>query len=385
VDEGELLAEGLRRLQVLVGDVLEINPVHRSHPEPLNAPLAAIDLGSGCVVAVRDRAGGAFGEVLVEARQTLTPLQARSAFAPKAALMRQLTGDAALLIVAPWLSPRTREILDKIEYGYLDLTGNVSFRLRRPAVVLRTVGAAHDPSPTRTARQQLRGARAGRLVRLLVDVFPRYRATELAPAAGVSLSYVSRLLTALEDEALINRSNKWVVDVDWAQLLRARAAQYSLLDANEYQAMLAPRGILDVLNRIRRERSALEEHGPISVTGSVAAAAVAPVAVGGQLAFYVPEKYRERGPIDRVLGARLGLVRSEVGANVLVLEAKDRVVFERSREVDGISHVALSQLVLDCLSGSGRMPAEGEAVLEHMQEHEAQWRYPSLDAIDQRP
>jgi hypothetical protein len=33
--------------------------------------------------------------------------------------------------------------------------------------------------------------------------------------------------------------------------------------------------------------------------------------------------------------------------------------------------------VLDCLSGPGRMPAEGEAVLGWMGEHEGTWRRPS--------
>jgi hypothetical protein len=56
-----------------------------------------------------------------------------------------------------------------------------------------------------------------------------------------------------------------------------------------------------------------------------------------------------------------------------VLTAYDGVVFERSRMVNGIRHVALSQLVLDCLSGPGRLPAEGEAVLAHMAESEALW------------
>jgi len=44
------------------------------------------------------------------------------------------------------------------------------------------------------------------------------------------------------------------------------------------------------------------------------------------------------------------------------------------RAVDGIPHVALSQLVLDSLAGPGRMPAEGEAVLTYMSDHTNEWR-----------
>jgi hypothetical protein len=47
--------------------------------------------------------------------------------------------------------------------------------------------------------------------------------------------------------------------------------------------------------------------------------------------------------------------------------------------------VNVPQLVVDCLSGSGRMPAEGEAVLEWMQANESEWRFPSLDTYLARP
>jgi hypothetical protein len=52
------------------------------------------------------------------------------------------------------------------------------------------------------------------------------------------------------------------------------------------------------------------------------------------------------------------------------------VVFEGTRELHGVPHVALSQLVLDSLSGPGRMPAEAEKVLEYMIDHESDWRSP---------
>jgi len=62
------------------------------------------------------------------------------------------------------------------------------------------------------------------------------------------------------------------------------------------------------------------------------------------------------------------------GADVVLLHPADSVVFERRRAVDGLPHVALSQLALDSLAGPGRMPAEGAAVLEYMADHESDWR-----------
>jgi hypothetical protein len=115
----------------------------------------------------------------------------------------------------------------------------------------------------------------------------------------------------------------------------------------------------------------------VAVTGSVAANAVTPTAVGGQLMVYLPPGPEQQSALDRV-AERLGLLRTESGANVLLLRAADPVVFVGRREVDGLDHVALSQLALDSLGGTGRMPAEGEAVIDYMSEHPG-WRKRSLN------
>ncbi len=45
-------------------------------------------------------------------------------------------------------------------------------------------------------------------------------------------------------------------------------------------------------------------------------------------------------------------------------------------------YVAPSQTAVDCLTGNGRMPSEGEAVIEWMANNEAKWRKASLgDAL----
>jgi len=48
---------------------------------------------------------------------------------------------------------------------------------------------------------------------------------------------------------------------------------------------------------------------------------------------------------------------------------------------DGLRYAAPSQVAIDCLSGSGRMPAEGEAVIEWMLANEERWRLPSISAL----
>jgi hypothetical protein len=371
----EVLAEGLDRLRGLLSGGWEIAPTAEAQPS------GGQDADRGravTIVTVRPpRGDGDGGAVLVEVKDVLTPSEARDVLTTQVDLMRQLRGQAAVLVISPWLSPRTREVLSARGYGYLDFTGNVSFHLDSPAVLIRMDGAQRDPNPRPRGARSLSAPRAGRLVRVLVDVRPPYRAGELSERCGVSLPYVSRLLDAIEQEALLTRRGRVITDVDWVGLLRARAAGTSLLRMNQPVQALSPAGVRSAVDRLRDTAGLAES---VAVTGSAAAAAVAPVAVGGQLMMYLRT---DQTALDRV-ERELGLLRTDEGANVVLLRAGDDLVFERTRVVDGLRHVALSQLALDCLAGTGRMPAEGDAVLGYMIEHETEWRLPGLVDVPRR-
>lgn len=52
---------------------------------------------------------------------------------------------------------------------------------------------------------------------------------------------------------------------------------------------------------------------------------------------------------------------------------------------DGVRFVNVPQLAVDCIGGSGRMPAEGAALVDWMQANTDQWQYPSLaEYLEQR-
>lgn len=363
-EELHLLEEGLSHLQALLGEQYEVQP-HSSE--------VSEGVGSDRVVDVRDVAGGSYSMVLVEAVSVLTPAEVVDRLGPRVRLMRQLTGGRAeVLVVAPWLSPRTRGVLDEQGFGYLDLTGNVSFRLERPAVVLRLQGKDRQPSGVARGQTGLSGARAGQLIRLLTDVAPPYQVGQLARASGISLPWVGRVLGALEAQLLLRRDGRTITWTDWPGLLRSRAQAVQLLRTNSVVPLLSPRGIGPVLEQLAQRDLAYQ----VAVTGSVAASAVAPLTSGGQLMFYV------RDPVAaRDLPRRLKVLRVEEAPNVLMLQPPNGAAFERTRLVQGVPHVAYSQLVIDCLSGNGRMPAEGEAVLEVMKQDESRWRLEQLPGL----
>ncbi len=249
--------------------------------------------------------------------------------------------------------------------------------MSQPAIIINTQGATREPrvAAPRSARTTLAGPKAGRLVRLLADVAPPYRATQLADHTGLSLPYVSKLLDHLEDQLIIRRQGRVISDVDWIGLLRARATTSDLLRNNPFVGMLAPNGIAPVLAAARKLSQDVRNADRVAVTGPYAARAVAPVTSGGQLMLYVT--HEPHSP-DRI-GHQLGLLRVDESADVLLLRAYDEVVFDRMRILDGISHVALSQLVIDGLSGPGRLPAESEAVIKYMIDN-PQWRATSLES-----
>ncbi|MFI9009545.1 helix-turn-helix domain-containing protein [Actinosynnema sp. NPDC053489] len=359
-----VLRHGLERLADLLGRTWELSP--RTDVTTRGGVDALVD--------VRPPDGGIQAQLAVEVKSRLTPRQVEDDLLPRWELIKQINSGTNLVVVAPWLDRRTRDLLRERGIGYLDLTGNVHLRVPRPAIVIHTDGAVKDPrggAQSRAGGPTLAGPRAGRLIRALVDHAPPYRATQLAQLTGLSLPWVSKLLTRLEEQLLIRRDGRVVTEVEWPDLLRARAGSYDLLRQNPFVRMLAPNGSEHVLGNVEpRPHGAPGTYPEVVVTGHYAARQVAPVASGGQLMLYVHD-----GPhaVDEVAD-RLGLLRVDAGGDVLVMRSHDEVVFDRWREVDGIPHVALSQLVVDCLAGPGRLPAEGEAVLRYMAEHVDEWR-----------
>ncbi|GAA1932931.1 hypothetical protein GCM10009716_45120 [Streptomyces sodiiphilus] len=370
--ERELLQAGLARLRDLLGDGWAVAPLLTEFSGTRGGRFDAL-------VEVSSPGGedGHSARLLAEVKTHITPKDVEQVLLPMRDAMRRVGSDSRLLVICPWVSPRAQQVLRDHGIGYLDMTGNAWLRLDRPAVVVRTDGAVRSPRPhsARSPKPQLAGAKAGRLVRLLADVRPPYRADPLAKASGLSLPYVSRLLDALEEQLLVRRDSRVVTEVDWPGILRLRAGQLSLLKSHTYVSAIAPSGPQQVVNRLRHQVAVAGRE--FAVTGTHAAHTVAPLAVGGQLMIYVPDS---PGAAEQMI-QETGLLPTDEGADVLLLRARDEVVFQRARTVDGVRYVALSQLALDCLSGPGRMPAEGEAVVSYMAGNESEWRVGSLEEV----
>lgn len=305
---------------------------------------------------------GACGTLLLEAKNRAEPKDV-SRIADRLTLYGQSPNgeEATSVLVAPFLSPRTRERLEERGIGYLDLTGNIRIALDRPALFVRASGAKRDPRREERPARTLKGAKAGRVVRALCDFTPPVGVRELAGRSGVDPGYVSRVFKLLEKEDLIHRENRGPVTyTDWRGLIRRWTEDYSLLGSNRTGSYLEPRGLGSLLRKLRN----LDLR--YAATGSLGSASVAPVTPARLAVIFVDDMEEAAGHLD--------LRPAEAGANVILAEPFDPVVYERCREQESIAYVALGQNAADLLTSPGRGPSEAEELMDWMTKNEHAWR-----------
>jgi hypothetical protein len=316
-------------------------------------------------------AGGALGGTarITASDQTSSEIriEARSGLDPRKVLLlahgapTSASEERAVLVMAPYLSASTQKALRNEGMNFLDFTGNIRLTLTRPGLYLEAAGAAQQPGRMDRPARSLKGAKAGRLVRVLLDQRTLLGVRPLAAAAGVDPGYVSRVLAYLADEALVERSPRGeLVRVDWEKLLRRWAQESPFEKRGDQAAYIEPRGLPGLMERLKAESLRY------AVTGSMAASRWAPVAPPRLLTVYTDDL--------EGLAKSQGLRPTSSGANVVLIRPADTCVFDGAHQLDGITYAALSQTAADLLTGPGRGPAEGEELLEWMRGNEESWR-----------
>ncbi len=276
--------------------------------------------------------------------------------------------DQPTIVSAAWLSPRTRELLRARGVGFVDRTGNTELCVQRPGLYLRTDGSDRDPAPRPKPGPSLNGPRAWALLRTLVEVSPLYTAGDLASALKLDNGYITRALQVLTDEQLIERRPRGpVTSVEWEPLLRRLIESYSLLDANTTSTWIAAAGPSQLLDDLADLRV-----GTWAVTGSFVASAIAPVAAAEIAVLYTADPER--------LAKAARLLPATTGSNVILAVPYDPIVFQRTQTLDQVQAVSVAQAAMDSLTGPGRMPSEGEALLTWMRRNEPRWRGQNLKA-----
>jgi len=261
----------------------------------------------------------------------------------------------------PYISPTGRQKLRERGIGCADLTGNFWLAGEKPAVFIETQGADRNPNPVAAGLKSLRGRASGAAVRALVDFRAPIGVRELSDRANVPAPTLSRVARLLENEGLLERApDGSIASVDWAGVLRRWVQDYSLLKSNRAAEFIAPRGLDTLLAGLRQVTDEAALTGTLALPPELRIAPPRLAIIYSRNVARLAEALEIR-PVDR-------------GANVLLLEPFDPVVFARARRSDGLVQVAFTQLFADLSTAPGRAPVEADELLQWMMRAEDAWR-----------
>jgi hypothetical protein len=275
--------------------------------------------------------------------------------------------DRGRLVAAGYLSPRTRELLNEANTGWFDATGNFQLHLNRPALLIDRQGASRNPFTDAEDRRlrSLRGPGAARVVRTLLDERGPLGVRDLAMRAEVGPATSSRVLELLARDDLVERDRRGAVTkVRKRSLARRWAEDYGLTTTSNAVSVLAPRGI----DRLVRDFAAYPQSYALTASAAHRAylpagqASVAPLSLVAAFVDDAPAAIQD-----------LHLRMADRGANVLLIEPFDHVVYRNHCVKEQIRYVSVGQVVVDLLTGPGRSPEEGEQLLGVLADSDEEW------------
>ncbi|MET8008298.1 hypothetical protein [Nonomuraea glycinis] len=270
------------------------------------------------------------------------------------------------LVAASYVSPRVRELLTAEGIGWFDPTGNLRLQLGSPLIFIDRHGADRNPYPAQERRlRSLRGSGAARIVRALLDGQGFRGVRDLAADADVSAATSSRALDLLTRDSLVERDPSGAVTAVLKRSLIHRWIQdYGVTTSNHAIPALSARGTDRVL------RFLTDYNGRYALTMSAALHAYLPAGRAAVTPLTLPTLF-----VDDAMAVQrdLGLHTPARGANILLVEPFDDVVYHNSTLREGLRYVSPAQAAADLLTGAGRSPEEGAQLLELLAETDREW------------
>ena len=197
----------------------------------------------------------------------------------------QTGATPANMLISTYLSPLTRERLAEAGISYADSTGNIRFTVDRPAVYIETQGADKNPFREERPLRSLKGRRAARVARGLLDYRTPFGTRELAAKTASSAAMISRVSSLLEPDEIVTKESPRgrIASVNWEALASRWAMDYDFASSNTLTTWLEPRGTRALFARLR------DAEIRYTVTGSFAAYRLAPIAEPRLAALYVDD------------------------------------------------------------------------------------------------
>jgi hypothetical protein len=261
-------------------------------------------------------------------------------------------------LMSPHISPRSAELLKEFDVSYADERGNVHIA-SDTIFVDRNSNDNEKGSSGDLPRASLRGAITARIIRLLLDEPGPFLVRDVAKRTHVNPGTVSKLLAYLTKQRLIRRDERGsVTTADWRALIRAWAP--ALKSMRVVHSFFDPRGSNNFMERLRKTQVRY------AVTGSFAAAKLAPVAYATAVDVYVPS--------PQEFARQLNLVSEPGVNNVRLIDPFDEVVFQHTIHRDDTSLCNPPQIAADLSTLPKRSDDEVDALLDWMAAHLSEWR-----------
>jgi len=266
-----------------------------------------------------------------------------------------------IVVLSQYLSPGARKACVRFGMGYADETGALRLRMARPAVFIERQGATKNPKPREASAATMRGRAAARIARALVSAELPVDGMTLASRASVSSSQVSKVLSLLSDEGLIERKARGPVQwVDRPRLIERWAQDYGAASRRGATYLLSPRGLDPVLDALRTTTQ------KYAISGAVAANRAVRLAQNPRLLIYAADAVQ--------LAEELPVRPAERQvANVVLVRPPDERILLEAESADDLTYTPWSQVIVDLLTGSDREPAVGEKLLDWIGANQDAW------------
>jgi hypothetical protein len=318
---------------------------------------------------VGDSGADAIVELTGPSGQVRFAVQAkRSGSMPSSVLMavlqqKQRQAELSVLFVSDYIGPALRAALEGHDISYADATGWMRIVSDEPLVLLTGRGA--DRSPRRRASSavtRLNGVAAGRLVRALSIVDLPIGVRRLAGVADVSPGSVSKLLTTLTSEAIVERDPAGAITtVRGRDLIRRWTVDYSFAKSNPGAGFyLAPRGLDHTLDR-------LDGQPGVVLTGSAAARRMLPASTVSVVPMRLLALYTAN---PAGLAKTLGLVTAnQATANVMIAAPQDASILPE----EGVALAPAALVLADLVTLPGRSTAEADQLMDTLAATDIRW------------
>ena len=294
-------------------------------------------------------------------RQVDLLVQTRQHFLPNTVLglFQKLKGDrpeSAILLCAPYISPRAAEMCREQSVSYLDGGGNCW--IVAPGLFVHIAGRPNRPTVSKAVDPFSR--KSSRIVRaLLTHPQKGWQVQQLAQQADVSLGLVSKAKTALVEDAYLEERDRLLFVRDGVKLLQGWSAEYRP-QVKRVQLFAIPRP-----NEIEKRLAewCRTNKATYALTQLAAAWRYSPMVRYDKSVAYIDRKLETDNKLKSLL-EHLDAREVETGANCILWITDDPAVFTDSKEFDGVKVVSPLQLYLDLMALSGRGKDAAEEVFE---------------------